>query len=437
MLKFSLNCQIPPSAVEPTVACHQPRLSTHARNARAQVCCISTVSPRLLSVLWCRDRVCSHYEQHAEGRGSSLYRTPAGPDLNPDECRELDDGYLLSDPTGYFRAKLESLLDEADSAGTPTVAEGSLRARFQQISGEAAHSRSPVTAEQRNIQVAVDAIQFRHQVAEALLRLIEARLTQRDGPPPQSLWMNLIKSPTRLHDLLEKLRPHVESEEFGPIAAGLLIPAPAGTTLDEDMRKAVSTAWDWVVRAIEIVMTGHVDLNAANNKIKHGVTARPEDRLRLTIATKPPNEDGSMPLSHLTGPSSFDVFDTIVLEYISRPPKLKGQEPHGYERTLLRADAPVLLAEAWMLAIIHGAVFHTSAYRHFGEKTVEGMAPHPGLLIGPTPQRILGQHVVGMRFPVTTSPQGKIHRPPGMLLSDGVFVPMKFDNGRRMVVVDG
>ncbi|MGC0141404.1 hypothetical protein [Pseudactinotalea sp. Z1732] len=343
----------------------------------------------------------------------------------------------MSDPMAYFRSKLEGLLDEADVAEARTVKEGSLRARFQQLAGEAAHSRSPITAGQRTIQVAVDAIQFRHQVAEALLRLIDARLRQRNSASPQSLWMNLIRSPTRLHDLVEQLRPHVESEEFFPIAAGLLIPVPAGTTLDEDMKEGTSTALDWIVRASEIVMTGQIDLNAANNKIKHGITARPEDKLRLTIATKPPNADGSMPLSHLAGPSSLDVFDTIVLEYISRPPSPKGQEPHGYERTLLRADSPVLLAEAWMLAITHGAIFHTAAYRHFGEKTVEGMAPYPGILIGPTSQRILGKHVVGLRFPVTTSPQGTIHRPPGMLLSDGVFVPLKFGEGRSGVVVDG
>lgn len=371
------------------------------------------------------------------GEDQVLYPTPTGPDLNPDECRELDDEYLLSDPTGYFRAKLEGLLGEEGPAGTSTVAGGSLRARFQRIAGEAARSRSPMTAEQRSMQVAVDAIQFRHQVAEALLRLIDARLTQRDSITPQSLWMNLIKSPIRLHELIERLRPQVESKEFPSIAAGLLIPVPAGTTLDADMKEGVSAALDWIVRASEIVMTGHIDLNAANNKIKHGITARPEDKLRLTIATKPPNADGSIPLSHLTGPSALDVFDTIVLEYISRPPSPKGQEPHGYERTLLRADAPVLLAEAWMLAITHGAIFHTCGYRHFGEMAVEAMAPHPGLLVGFRPQRILGKHVVGMRFPVTTSPQGKIHRPPGMLLSDGVFMPMTFDEGRSGVVVDG
>lgn len=365
-----------------------------------------------------------------------MYPPPTGPELSPDACRELDGEYLLSDPLGYFRSKLEGLLDEADAPDRPTVAEGSLRARFQRIAGEAAHSRSCITAEQRSIQITVDAIQFRHQVAEALLRLIDARLMQRNSTPPQSLWMNLIGGPTRLHDLVERLRPHVESEEFISIAAGLLIPVPVGTPLDEDMHKATATALHWIMRASEIVMTGHIDLNAANNKIKHGVTARPEDKLRVTIATKPPNADGSIPLSHLTGPSSLDVFDTIVLEYISRPPKPKGQEPNGYERTLLRADAPLLLAETWMLAIIHGAIFHTSAYRHFGG-TVQGMVPHPGLLIGPTPQKILGKHVVGMRFPVTTSPQGKIHRPPGMLLSDGVFVPMQFSEGRRGVVVDG
>lgn len=115
----------------------------------------------------------------------------------------------------------------------------------------------------------------------------------------------------------------------------------------------------------------------------------------------------------MTGDSAFDVFDTIVLEYISKPPKPHGSEPLGFERTLLRVDAPAVLAEAWMLALLHGAIFHTCAYRHNGDKPLPTVAEHPGLALGPQPQRILGRYVVGLRFPVTTSASGRVHRSPG------------------------
>jgi len=367
-----------------------------------------------------------------------VYSAPTGPELDAEGGRSLDDHFLTSDPTGYFRSKIDSLLDWSEpSRPDDQGGSGAGRRRFEEALGLASSSRYPTDLEQRRLQVAVDAIQLRHQAAEALLRLIHARLTCRASTQPCSLWITLVRTPPQLHTLVKELHHRADSEDFASIMAGLIIPAPNGTKLDQDLLAAVQNAFLWVARAAEIVSTGHIDLNAANNKIKHGVTARPEDRLRVTLTTEGPDEDGNVPLSALTGGSAVDIFNTIVLEYISRPPKQSGQEQHGFERTLLRTDAPIVLAEAWMLALLHGAVFHTCAYRHHGERVVPEMADHPGLAIGPTPQQLLGQHAVGMRFPVTTSPSGQVPRPTGVLLGDGTFLTLSIGAGRQSLVVDG
>jgi len=68
--------------------------------------------------------------------------------------------------------------------------------------------------------------------------------------------MALIRTPRQLHTLAEKLRTHVESEDFMTIMAGLLIPEPDGTKLDKTGLAAVQSALRWVARAAEIVSTG-------------------------------------------------------------------------------------------------------------------------------------------------------------------------------------
>ena len=366
-----------------------------------------------------------------------MYPPPNGPELTPDECRALDDTYFSSDPTSYFRSKVDSLLDWIDQPVASTAAPSDYRRRFMEILGPAAESRYPTSEEQRKRQVAIDAIQLRHHTAEALLRLIHARLACRANTETTSLWMALIRTPTTLHTLVQDLMVSFKEPDFFPVLAGLMIPLPYGSKLDRDSIEAVLNARHWIARAIHLVSSGQLDLNAANNKIKHGITARPEDKMRVTLMTQPPNDDGSVRLSALTGDTSFELIDTIALEYISRPPKAPGSEPLGYERTLLRADAPAVLAEAWILALIHGAIFHTAAYRHHGDETPPDVAQHPGLPLAPRPEQVRGHHVVGLRFPVTTSASGQVHRPAGMLLTDGTFQSLAMGPRTRAVIVEG
>lgn len=217
-----------------------------------------------------------------------MYSPPTGLEPTAEECRSLDDEYFTSDPTGYFRSKIDSLLDWTEQASGTGEELSTSRRRFERATGPAAGSRYPTTAEQRQRQVAVDAVQVRHSTAEALLRLIHARLTCRSSAERRSLWMEVIRTPIQLRELVEELIASFESPDFFPVMAGLMIPVPGGTKLDQTSIEAVTNALHWVARATEVVSAGHLDLNAANNKIKRGVTARPEDKLRVTFTTHPP-----------------------------------------------------------------------------------------------------------------------------------------------------
>lgn len=365
-----------------------------------------------------------------------MYPPPRGAELSQAECRALDEEYFSSDPTGYFRSRIDDLLDSELAASPAGARRTQLRQEFEDLAGPAGLARHPTSDDVRQKRVATDAIQLRHQAAEALLRLLHARLSCRSRQEATSLWLTLVRTPTRLHQLVEDLRPQVEAEEFLSVMAGLMIPLPNGSPLDHDALQAVRNSLHWVERAAELVSSGHIDLNAANNKIKHGITARLEDKLRLTLTTHAPDEHGNVPLSALTGASAFDVINTIALEYISQPPKTPGKPRPGFERTLLPVDTASVLAEAWMLALVHGAIFYTCGYRHNGEKPLPGVPEHPGLALGPPPDRVLGKFV-GLRFPLMTSADGQIHRPAGLLLSDGSFLPRKFGQPTRVRVTDG
>jgi hypothetical protein len=116
-----------------------------------------------------------------------MYPPPTGPVLNADECRALDDEFFITDPTSYFRSRIDALLNWVDQANSDHQEISAERRRFQDILGPAASVRYPTTAEQRRLHIAVDAVQLRHHAAEALLRLIHARLTCRKHAALQPL----------------------------------------------------------------------------------------------------------------------------------------------------------------------------------------------------------------------------------------------------------
>lgn len=165
--------------------------------------------------------------------------------------------------------------------------------------------------------------------------------------------------------------------------------------------------------------------------------------MRVTFATGSPNEDGSVPLSALTSDDAIDIFDEPVLEFLAKGPKVEGHR-QGLEITQLRLNPAAVLADAFMLAMTYGAIFHVAAVEHFANR---GHLPEhhhlpafPGYPAGgPRPNNIDAQSPVGMRFPLTTPPGGG---PPAREAGIGFrsyFQTFQIDYARRTTahVVDG
>lgn len=155
---------------------------------------------------------------------------------------------------------------------------------------------------------------------------------------------------------------------------------------------------------MNLLVRNDVDINAAHNKVKHGLAVRARDDLRLTITGQPPNLDGTVPLSALRGDDALDVFGSPTLDFLARPPS-QGKRKQGLEVTTLKLDPATLLAETWLMAVAHAAIFHVAAARHFAGRDIP-FQPFPRLPLGPTPEQLLGEAVVGIRHPVTTPPDG-------------------------------
>ncbi|GAA3675092.1 hypothetical protein EU513_15215 [Yimella sp. RIT 621] len=363
-----------------------------------------------------------------------MYPVPSGPSLTERELLDLDKRYLTSDPAGAAFARIEAILHATDGHLNTLERSGDNWDQFAQLLGNVAEA-DPRQA-QNELHAVTDAIQARHHAAESLLRLLYALLKRRHTERPTSLWLTIIDSPTRWNDLAEEYAAVLPVDPL-PVFAGLLFPLPVGTTLSDTQVDAVQNSILWINRAWDLVLPGHLDVNAAYNKIKHGVAARPEDSLRLTFTNEPPSPEGEVKLSALTGDSAFDLFDTTVLEFISRPGSAKGEEKNGYERTLLRIDIPAVLAEAWMFARTHAALFHTAAFR-LQEASASDirLPPYSRPSTGPAPDEVRRAPVDGMRFPLTTTPSGKIQRPSLIAFSDGSARTVTFGPGAPARVID-
>ncbi len=138
---------------------------------------------------------------------------------------------------------------------------------------------------------------------------------------------------------------------------------------------------EWIGYAARLLSPAAIDLQAGHNKVKHGLAVRARSDMRVTFVTRPPNADGSIPLSAFTGPEAVDIFDQPVLELLSRGPKVDGHR-QGLEITQLRLKPAALLADAYMLAMAHGALFHVAAVEHFAGREdlreEQGPPPSPG-----------------------------------------------------------
>lgn len=360
-----------------------------------------------------------------------MYARPTGPQLSPEEANQLDTQYLASHPTGYFRSRIYELLAAYQRRDEPQEAIDG----FTRVLGAVAPSLTAPTPDEIELQVATDAVQLRHHAAEALLRLLHSRMSLREKQS-QSLWLEMTESPTQMKDVVSALDSFLTGEDPLPVLAGLLFPIPIGTVVDpKEFIKPIEHALAWIERAMLLVSREHIDLAAASHKIRHGATTTAYNDRRVLFTKERPDRRGKIPLEALQPPNSLDVVNNPVVEYISRPPKSAGRS-HGHERTILNADVEETLAEAWLLALIHGALFYCAAYRHHGEDASKVQTPQPPWAIGPSPVQLIRGRPLGFRFPLTTAPDGTLSRPSGLADWQGNFREMSFGPPTSGVVTD-
>ena len=367
-----------------------------------------------------------------------MFPPPTGPVPNVEQVRELDDSFFASDPFGYFRARIESLIVHAQGAQVDygTALGDDYRRR---LGAEVQHLAN-TSADARELQVVVDALSLRQHAAEALIRLWLAVLQTRTAPPGAvSLWATVADGETSMMKVLKAIAK-TDGATDPRVVLALLLPhdvVPA-FGMNEQLQQAVAVAEEWLVHAEKLLTRADLSFSGAHNKAKHGLAVRARADLRLdAVFEMPPHDEGTLPVSAMDG--AIPIFDRPVLEYLLRPPR-GGKGPQGLELVQLRLDAASLLVESTMLATVHAAVFHVAAARHAAWSTTVGtIPPYPTLPLGPTPAQLLGKAVTGMRFPVTDRPDGTpTTRPSGIGFNHGAFVPLVFDHEahERVTLVD-
>ena len=345
-----------------------------------------------------------------------MYPPPVGPSLTAEQARELDDTFLASDPFAYFSSRIASLLvwqeHVADSqTPLPQAQPDSIRAQFNAYLQSSAVD-GPFKAVDVHAQVAADALAVRHHAAEALLRLSCARLAPASTTSPACLWAEIASGPKQIADVIDRLKVSAKKAEPGERMFRALVDPEAleAARRDQEVVDACNVFVAWIAYASELLSPAEIDFQGGHNKVKHGLAVRARSDLRVTFTTTPPNADGTIRLSALTGPGAIDIFDQPVLELLAYGPKVEGHR-QGLELTQLRLKPAALLADAYMFAMAHGALFHVAAKQHFAgrDDLREHLVapPFPGFPIGgPRPSDIDAFAPLGMRFPLTTPPGG-------------------------------
>lgn len=370
-----------------------------------------------------------------------MHPPPAGPELTAEQCQELDDTFLSSDPFGYFSARIGMMLrwaeSDVDSDDHPLAAPDDeqqhateTRGRFARLLGRPVGFIPETSPRSIATQVATDAYTLRHHAAESLVRLTAA-LSQRTSVAESCVWEALSAGSNQLDQVVSQIREFFSSVEAPMQFARLVLrEQDLQSGMTELLASASNVFADWLQFAIDLLVGHELQLNAAHNKVKHGLSVRARDDLKVSFVTTPPSADGTIPVGALTGPDAVDIFDRPVIEVLAQAPKVDGHR-QGLELTQLRVDVPAVLAEAYMIAWAHAAMFHVAATKHF-----EGRADlpdyldapaHPGYPVGgPHPDHVSGKAPVGMRFPLTTPPGGgPARRSSGIAFRDS-FIPLIF-----------
>lgn len=285
----------------------------------------------------------------------------------------------------------------------------------------------------RGMQIAVDALAIRHHVAEGLVRFLYALVAaQPNGADAPCTWLAVANSPMSLAETVGKVHEAFEANStlFQPLFFR------PGMNVGPSELKAAETALAWLNHSVKLLTSNELAVNAANNKVKHGLAVSARDDVRIELVTTQPDESGNIPVSAFGEGKSIPIFDRPMLSFLSHPGNKRAL---GIELTALRVDVPSVLAETWMIAVTYAALFHVAALKHFDGDEATGIASYPRLPVGPLPDQILKGKVNGYRGVVTTPAEPEVNpRPTGVFFHD-FFWPMNIDFGSKFTatVVDG
>ncbi|MCL3776629.1 MULTISPECIES: hypothetical protein [unclassified Actinomyces] len=351
--------------------------------------------------------------------------------LTNEQAKILDDEFFRSDPLAHFSSRVSMLLETARS--NYEASPKSEPEFFKALGLDNADSALKFDTQHRSIQVAIDALSLRHQAAEALIRFIYARVAAepRRGDA-KCTWLAIADSPTRMIEVIEASKATLDADQH----RFLQLLFPPATEVKGPAVRAAESAVAWVNHAVWLLTSDELSINAAHNKLKHGLATSARGDVRTELITTPPNEDGTIPTSAFGEGKSTPLFDRPMLTYLSRPPKELRQ---GLEVTSLRVDLPVVLAETWMMANVYATMFHVAALEHYGKRLPEDVAPYPALVVGRQPDQLIGDRLLGYRSAVTLPPDGKSSPRPSGILFFKQFWPMRidFESKTECMIVDG
>ena len=325
-----------------------------------------------------------------------LYPTSDTSNLTPEQHALLDDTFFESNPVAYWRARIDDLLRE------PTAIDYREALAAQVISyglDDRLLSATEPTEAERELQRAVDAFTLRHHLAESLVRMVHAVLAQRDSSGSSGIWPSLTSNRDTGHDLVQALRAfEVQSD----VPANLFMPAADVRALPSDptadVEAGVRMHWQWVRRAMQLLVSEGLDANVGNNKLKHGLAVRPHNELRVSFVAGSPPPDGNIRLS--TVKSAFSIIDAAAVEFLERLPP-RHEHAGSWEVTVLNLRPAPLIAECLMLSTVWASVFASAAADRVAGPDV-ARPKHPGLVLGPPPDAI-DRGIVGYRQALTLS----------------------------------
>ncbi|WP_448062277.1 hypothetical protein [Cellulomonas hominis] len=342
-------------------------------------------------------------EAQDEPHNFGMYPVSESTDLTPEQCRQLDDSLLGSNTTAYWRARIDALLREPapvdyGSGLASEIAKLGLDPRMLTM--------TEPTESDRETQRALDAFALRHHIAESLVRLVHAVITAGTNHDV-SIWALIADNRDSGADVVKALRRLVAD---GVPGLDLFLPVDeaerAQQAPSEEVDDALRVHWQWVDRAMRLLVSDGLDHNAGNNKLKHGFAVRARNNLRIEFTTTPPNSDGTMPLSAFA--NSVPLIDAHAIEFLERLP---GRHSHAgsWEVTVLNVRPTELLAEALMFTVVWSSVVASAASRRFVGRDRSAPA-HVGLALGPAPSQVV-RKAVGLRQGLTATKSGAPPRP--------------------------